>query len=120
MAEVIKGNRGDHIEVNCCIEFEGKSFCSGGSWLMRRKDTGLLQGILYLFREFSGENDRFVNFFVGTWDGSMKVHAVRLNTWKGNFGDERMHFYFKWQGKKFWGISAGDNDIVRCREYKRQ
>lgn len=117
MSEMVQGRHGEFVEEKCCIEHEGKEFCAGGAWIMRRKDTGLREGILYLFRE---RHEHFVNYFVGTWDGSKKAHAVCLRTWRSNFGDERRSFYFLWEGTKFWGVNAGDNDVVRVREYKNQ
>ena len=108
-----------HIEQDCCIE----QYSSGGSWLLRSKINGLLQGTLYVFPEkIHNKNGEHVatDYFIGTWDGKKKVHAIKTNTWRGNFGDERHHFFFKWEGHEFWGVQAGDNDIVRCRAYKSE
>lgn len=105
------------IEQECTINFKGKQFTCGGSWLCRNIKTGLREGILY---HFPVKENGYTNHFIGSWDGSKKVHAVRLNAWKNNFGDERNHFYFIMDGIKFYGISSGDNDIVRVKEYKNQ
>lgn len=114
MSEFINGQEGDFIETDCYIEFKGeKLFCNGGSYLVQRKDNKLLQGILYL-RE---DKDSF--YTVGTWDGSIQVKATCTKTWRSNLGDMRSHFTFKWNNKEFWGINAGDNCLVRCKEYKR-
>lgn len=123
MAEIVRGERNDFIETKCVFTFEGRDFEAGGSWIMVNKETGLREGVLYHYEEKGYNNDGVhvtTNHFVGTWDGSIKVHAVRLNSWRSNFGDERSHYYFKWDGIKFYGIQAGDNEIVRCREYKYQ
>lgn len=124
MSTIIEGKHNDFIEKDCCFKHEGTEFCSGGSWLLKRIDTGLRQGVFYHYPEnhYNKQGIRtHTNHFIGTWDGSTKVHAVVLNKWRSNFGDERIHFCFKWiDGKKFWGINAGDNCIVRVREYKNQ
>jgi len=119
-SEIINGDNRDFAEQNCCIEMNGKKFCSGGSWIMVNTRTKLREGILYLYRENHGEDKRLVRYFVGTWDGSKKVQACSTGYWRSNFGDERRSFSFRWDGIRFHGINAGDNDIVRCREYRRQ
>lgn len=116
---IIEGKNNDFIEENCIFDFQGKQIKYGGSYLLKRKDNNLREGILYLFTT-TYEDGRYKDFHVGTWDGSKKVHAIRLNSWTSNFGDTRHHFWFIWDKVKFWGINAGDNDIVRCREYKNQ
>lgn len=79
--------------------------------MLRRKDTGLMEGVLY---EFDGGK------MLGTWDGSIKVSAFKTNIWRSNWGDKRTHYTFRWNNKRFWGINAGDNQIVRCKEYKKE
>jgi len=106
-----------HIESRCCIIHKGREFCSGGSWMMRRKSSGLMEGVLYHYK--TKDNGR-VRHEVGTWDGDVKVPALLLRRWRSNWGDERQAFAFTWNGRRFWGVNAGDNEIVRCREYKNQ
>jgi hypothetical protein len=113
MSEIEKID-GGHVERKCCISHEGKTFCSGGSYLMPDK-YGFLRGILYLYREKTETGHRYM---VGTWDGKEKVPAVRTNTWRSNFGDIRSSFRFTWHGVDFSGINAGWGDIVRCKELK--
>jgi len=121
MSTILRGQNNDFIEKDCILNFRGKQFEADGAYLFKRKDNGLREGILYHYPVYSGENNRFVDHFLGIWNGSVKVHAVVMNQWRSNFGDERTHFFFRWtDGKKFWGINAGDNDIVRVKEYKNQ
>ena len=113
--------KGQFIETNCCIKHEGKQFCANGAWIAKRKDTGLLEGILYHFpvKQYNKEGVHCAtNHFVGTWDGKVKIHAVLLREWRNNMGDIRKHFFFIYNGMKLWGRNAGDNDIVRCKQYK--
>jgi hypothetical protein len=111
------------IEKDCEITVQNKVFSSGGAWIMKRKDNNLFEGVLYLYRRkiYNKKNiHTATQYFVGTWDGNKKVQAVKLNEWINNYGDIRQHFYFIWEGVKFWGINYGDNDIVRCKQYKNQ
>ena len=122
MSNLIKGQNNDFIETDCVFNFNNHSFEAGGSYMVKNKKTNLLQGILYLFEEKSEHPTlgKCTNYFIGTWDGSIKVHAVRTGYWKSNWGDERSSFFFIWDKIKFYGINAGDNDIVRCKQYKNQ
>ena len=120
-SNIVEGERKDFIEQDCCLEVEGKSYYAGGAWLLLNKKTGLREGVLYLHREIKEKcGAKWIHWFVGTWDGSKRVRALCLNEWRSNFGDTRSHFFFVWDDVRFWGINAGDNDIVRCREYKNQ
>lgn len=99
------------IEKDCIFEMDGKSFESGGSWLLVNKKTGLLGGILYAFQK---ENK------IGSWNGKLKINAVFGNEWYSNFGDKRQTVKFEYKGKKFTGTyykSAGD--LVRVKEVKK-
>lgn len=124
MSTIIEGQNHDFIEQDCVFEFEGRAFEYGGSYLLKRTDTGLREGILYLYRIQKGnppEPTGPCQYKIGTWDGSIKVHAVCYRSWQSNFGDERKAFTFHWKdGKRFWGVNAGNNDIVRVKEYKNQ
>jgi len=98
------------IETKCCITHKGVSFCSGGSFLVQRKDNGKYEGLLYAY-EKTGE--------VGSWDGSIKIKALFLNEWISNFGDTRQIVYFKYQDKLFSRIYfKSGSDIVRAKEVK--
>jgi hypothetical protein len=104
------------IEQDCKIVHEGKTFESGGSWMMQRADTKQYVGILYLYTTTIAPGR--VTYHVGTWDGSKKVPCSVFSHWRGNFGDKRLALRFHWDGMAFTGIQAGDNQIVRCKQLK--
>jgi hypothetical protein len=114
MSEIIKDNQtGAFVEDKCCIEHEGHKFCSGGSWLGIRKDTGKMEGILYATNTpYEG------NSVITSWDGSLKIRAVYGREWRDNFGGLNQSVYFRYNDRYFYGRWAGKDrsDIVRCRE----
>jgi hypothetical protein len=96
------------VERECTIKSDGKTFTSGGAWLLKRKDTGKFEGRLYAF-EKEGK--------IGNWKGDWKVPATFGKEWRGSMGDLRQTVTAKIDDKKFSGIyfkSAGD--IVRLKE----
>ena len=114
-SEIVKDEKGNFIEDKACIEIMGKKFCSGGSYLLTRKDNGKKQGIFYAYPRKDG-----TGLEVGTWDGSQKVRAIRGDSWCSNMGDERQSVWFTWDGVKLYGVWFKTNsDIIRAREIKR-
>jgi hypothetical protein len=110
MSSMVKDNTGAHIEDHCAIEHNGQSFESGGSYLLRRKDTGKLEGMLY----------RQPNGMIGTWDSLQLVKATWGLPFMTNLGVKAQYCWFTWEGKRFIGRnnSIEWQDIVRVREIK--
>lgn len=114
------------IESDCVLNFNGCEFSSGGAYLLKRKETGKLEGLLYMYQEKTSEpyTDKYgrkygasYRYYVGTWDGSQKVNAITGKEWLSNFGDKRQSIWFSWNGLYFYGIWYKSNsDIVRCRQ----
>jgi hypothetical protein len=95
------------VETDCTFTFEGRTFESGGSWLIPDKN-GHLVGLLYAYE---GEG------CVGTWHGDKKYPARFGRTWKSNMGDTRQHVVAKIEGRTFSGTYyKSGSDIVRLRE----
>ena len=97
------------IEKKCCIEIDNKKFCSGGSYLCIRRDTGKLAGILY--GSFDKEE-------VSSWDGSLQIPAYYGKKYRNNFGAICRYVWFKYCNKFFVGRwdGIGYSQIVRVRE----
>jgi hypothetical protein len=113
MSEIITENN-NFVEQKCCITFEGKTFCSGGSWLCTNAKTGKMHGILYE-SEKTGE--------VISWDGSIRIPAFYgTKEWRDNFGGKRSHVWFKYAGRYFIGHWYGKewSQIVRCYEITKK
>jgi len=119
MSEIVKDQDNNFIEDKACIELEGKKFCSGGSYLLTRKDNGKKQGLFYAYPR-KNEKTGYSWLEIGTWDGSKKVNCVRGDSWYSNFGDERQSVWFEWDGVYMYGIYFKSNsDIVRAREINK-
>ena len=106
---LVKSESGqEFVEEACTITFQGKSFTSGGGWIMRRKDTGKREGMLY-----AHESEKTVS----SWDGSIKYPAHVGHVWRSNMGDTRQSVSFKANGRNFSGVYfKSGSDIVRVRE----
>jgi hypothetical protein len=107
----VKGKKMQFVEKECCLEFEEKKFCSGGSWLLQNKKTGKLEAGLY---ENQKENQ------VTDWHGKTKFQAHYGNEWISNFGDKRQVVYCWINDKKFSGIwySKDFNQYIHFKEIK--
>ena len=119
MTELIQDqSTGAFIEQKCCVELNGHKFCSGGSWLCIRKDTGKMEGILYASHKPDDEGRSFIQ----SWDGSLKIPAIYGREWRDNFGGLNQSVYFRYEGRYFYGRWAGKDwsDIVRVREIKKE
>lgn len=111
---------GAFIENKCCIEFEGKKFCSGGSWLCQRTDNGKYAGILYGSWNITGG----INYGdplrgeLTSWDGSVKIPAIYGREYRNNFGARCRYVWFKYMNRFFVGRWDGIDwsQIVRVRE----
>ena len=131
ISDIITCNRSkSFIETDCKIEFEGKTFESGGSFLVPNRKTGKLEGLLYAsIKEPEQKAQLNTNLgvwplsnwgtkgTVSSWDGSIKIDALFLNEWQSNMGDIRQVVRFEYEGKKFSGIYyKSGSDIVRVKE----
>ena len=99
------------IETDCIIEHEGEKFESGGAFIAKRRDNGLLGGILYAYPKTQE---------LGDWHGTFKVKADFGHEWQSNMGDKRQHIRFTLEGKRFSGIWYNKywSDMVKVREIK--
>lgn len=97
-------------ETDATIYHDGKAYSAGGAWLLKRKDTGKLEGILY----------RHEDGMIGTWDSSIKVKAYYGTPFRTNFGQKGQYVWFTWEGHKMVGRnnSIEWQDIFRVREVK--
>lgn len=104
------------VETDCKITFEGKTFSSGGTFLLPRKFDGLLGGILYRHQDNT----------IGNWEGSIKIPYTITNTWNSVFRDyhgcpqKNQSIRFTYQGKQFSGIHYNIewNDVIHVKELK--
>jgi hypothetical protein len=97
------------VEKDCKIEHEGKTFESGGSYLLPCTD-GKIRGAVYV----SEENMRRV---VTTWHGEVIAPATWTD-YQGNFCRMR-RVSFTWQGRKFVGDYCPDwSELVKVRSTK--
>ena len=110
MSTIVK-DKDCFVETDCIFTFgNGKSFESGGSFLLRNKKTNKLEGLFYAFEE-EGK--------VGTWDGSIKVKSTFTHEWYSNMGDKRQSVYFTWDNVPMYGVYYKTNSqIVRAKQTK--
>lgn len=126
MSDIIKDTQSAaFVENNCKIDFGGREFSAGGSWMLRRKDTGKMEALLYISKkeevyiDTTGHNwGKVTRLYLGSWDGSLKVQvAYRGSEYRSNFGDIRQSVWFRWNGLYFHGIwYKSGSDIVRARQ----
>jgi len=53
------------------------------------------------------------------WPGTFKVQAKYYKRSKNNFGAWRTDFWFIWEGRNYWGVNIGDNQIARVKLIKK-
>lgn len=68
MSEIIKDEDGNFIEDKACLKLKGKKFCSGGSYLLTRKDDGKKEGVFYAYPKKNVAGYAWLE--IGTWDGN--------------------------------------------------
>lgn len=109
MATIVKNDKA-FVETDCTFEHEGKKFTSGGSWLMKRKDNGKYEGILYANPEKRQ---------VTSWDGSLVIPATFGKVFQGNIS-KRQYCWFTYQGMHFVGInySVDWQDCIKVKQIK--
>lgn len=98
------------IETKCCIDHHGQKFCAGGSWLLKRIDTGKYEGVLY------GDWDKKV---ISSWDGSLKIPAYySYRDFRNNFNARCCTVHFKYAGMYFYGRWSGMDwsQLIRVKE----
>lgn len=113
----LEGADGAYIEEKCCIEIDGKKFCSGGSWFCQRADNGQYVGAVY-----AGGKDESGNAIVSSWDGTIKIRVIYGREYRNNFGalccplwfryfigGKERYFYGRWDGMEW-------TQYVRVRE----
>lgn len=106
-------NSGAFIEQKCCIKFEDKKFCFGGSYLCQRADNGKYQGLLY---GSWGKQE------LSSWDGTLKIPAIYGREYRNNFGAKCRYVWFKYMNRYFVGRWDGIewSQIVRVREITKK
>jgi hypothetical protein len=96
------------VERECPITWKGKTFTAGGAWLLKRKDTGRHQAMLYAYPD-EGK--------IGNCTGDWKVPANFGKEWHGTMGDLRQTVTAIIDGKRFSGTYfKSTGDIVRLKE----
>lgn len=103
------------IERDCKVEFEGKTFESGGAFIGIDSKTGKHVGYVY------GKIDSNKYHWVTNWHGNIKVNAHFGNVYRSNFGDRRRHVQFRWKGINFHGVwcSIDFNELIKVKEMKK-
>lgn len=51
-------------------------------------------------------------------DCKKKLDEEKIKRSKNSFGAERNDFWFIFEGKKYWGVNIGDNQIARVKRVK--
>ena len=92
-------NNPSFIEEKRTIEVGGKKFTSGGSWLLKRTDTGKYEGTVYI--SWSSRNGRHR---ITDWNGNKLATASVGKEWTSNFGDLRQPVWFTYKGIQFYGV----------------
>ena len=113
-SEMLKDdNTGAFIEQKCCIKFEDKKFCSGGSYLCQRADNGKYEGLLY--GDWKKEE-------LSSWDGTLKIPAIYGREYRNNFGAKCRYVWFKYMDRYFVGRWDGIewSQIVRVKEISKK
>ncbi len=111
MATILKTNTA-FIEQDCTLKLGDHSYTSGGSWLMKRKDTSKYQGILYASPKTNE---------VTSWDGTLRIKAYFGRVFRSNFWNcRRQYCWFTYEGHKFVGInySVDNQECISVREVK--
>jgi hypothetical protein len=56
----------------------------------------------------------------GNWPGTFTIPIRGVNAKRSvnNFGAERIDFWFTFEGRKYWGVNIGDNQVARVRRIK--
>jgi hypothetical protein len=96
------------VETSCPFTHNGQTFTAGGAWLMRRRDTGRLEGLLYAYGDSA----------VGDWQGQHRYPATFGRPFRSNLGDLRRCVWFRIDGRDFFGVQYGMewSEVVRVRE----
>lgn len=55
---------------------------------------------------------------VSNWPGTLKIHAGYISKSLNNFRAERRDIWFTFKGKRFWGYSLGDSQILHAKRIK--
>lgn len=99
------------IDEKCVFKIQDKEFESGGAFIGVRKDTGKLAGIVYA---------NFEKRIVQNWHGDKTFPASFGPEWISNMGDKRRAVYFKYEGRRMFGMwcSTDWSEFVRVREIR--
>lgn len=124
-SEMLKDDQtGTFIEQKCCIEHEGKKFCSGGSYLCQRADNGKYVGILYGSWNTTGTGTWGIPIRgeLSSWDGTLKIPAIYGREYRNNFGAKCRYVWFTYMDRKFVGRWDGIeySQIVRVKELSKK
>lgn len=83
--------------------------CAKGAIYRQMRETG--KALLYLNREET---------HLITWDGQIVRKIVPFNVSRGNFGDRRLYFRFRWHGEVWTGMGQGGGMYCRVKRTKLQ
>ena len=110
MRDLVNEENKTCMERSCVIEYKGKVFELGGSFIGVDKN-GVHGGVVY------GD---WNNQVVTNWHGDIKVSAQYGREYRSNMGDKRRHVWFTYKGIRFHGIwySIEWSQIIRVREIK--
>lgn len=98
MATITKQNA-QFVETDCTIEFQGKKFTSGGSFIGKRIDNNKYEGIVYAEPETNE---------VTSWDGKLRIPAHFGKPFINNFGCKMQSVWFTYHGIRFYGLRGCD------------
>lgn len=85
-----------------------------------RHNAELAKQELALFKEYGRAVLYLFNGSVGQWASNVteRFKIIRQRVSKNNWGITRLDVWFRIDGKLWWGVNIGDNDIVRARKIK--
>lgn len=61
---------------------------------------------------------RRVTLAVTNWPGSLRLNVMRARESRNNWGARRIDVWFRCDGREWYGVNVGDNQILHCRRVK--
>lgn len=103
---------GSQLCYACCAEDDKAWLRSGQPWT----------GYLRKQERLPGRTDSQGSYTIGNWPGTLQIDVYSVKTSSGWANGHRypiVTFTFVFEGRRWYGRSAGDMDLARCRPYKR-
>lgn len=109
----IRSSDNAKICYNCCGKLDEAELV----------ETGKLVGYLIYKQEpkpWSRTGREYLkNAFFTNWPETLKIPVTgSVNRSINNFGAERIDFWLRYKGARYWGVNIGDNQIARVKRVK--